>query len=92
MLEVVLNDRLGKKVRVKCNDDDTIGDLKKLVAAQTGVDLERVDKLVVDYWLREKQKGTANEYGKALLKMKLPPTLLVLSWNEPAEQLVLCDL
>ncbi|ONK63940.1 uncharacterized protein A4U43_C07F20480 [Asparagus officinalis] len=36
MIEVVLNDRLGKKVRVKCNEDDTIGDLKKLVAAQTG--------------------------------------------------------
>ncbi|CAA7041724.1 unnamed protein product [Microthlaspi erraticum] len=37
MIEVVLNDRLGKKVRVKCNEDDTIGDLKKLVAAQTGL-------------------------------------------------------
>merc|ERR1711924_269353 len=36
MIEVVLNDRLGKKVRVKCNEDDTVGDLKKLVAAQTG--------------------------------------------------------
>lgn len=36
MLEVILNDRLGKKIRVKCNEDDTIGDLKKLVAAQTG--------------------------------------------------------
>jgi hypothetical protein len=69
MIEVVLNDRLGKKVcnagqglseacclpcpherkglhnvrgrfalqiRVKCNEDDTIGDLKKMVAAQTG--------------------------------------------------------
>jgi hypothetical protein len=36
MIEVVLNDRLGKKIRVKCNEDDTIGDLKKLVAAQTG--------------------------------------------------------
>lgn len=33
---MVLNDRLGKKIRVKCNEDDTIGDLKKLVAAQTG--------------------------------------------------------
>ncbi|KAJ6939982.1 Ubl5 [Populus alba x Populus x berolinensis] len=33
MLEVMLNDRLGKKLRVKCNDDDTIGDLNKLVAA-----------------------------------------------------------
>ena len=37
MIEVVVNDRLGKKVRVKCNEDDTIGDLKKLVAALTGV-------------------------------------------------------
>ena len=33
----MLNDRLGKKLRVKCNEDDTIGDLKKLVAAQTGM-------------------------------------------------------
>lgn len=36
MIEIILNDRLGKKIRVKCNPDDTIGDLKKLVAAQTG--------------------------------------------------------
>ena len=34
--EVILNDRLGKKLRIKSNEDDTIGDLKKLVAAQTG--------------------------------------------------------
>ena len=33
MIEVICNDRLGKKIRVKCNEDDTIGDLKKLVAA-----------------------------------------------------------
>lgn len=24
------------QIRVKCNEDDTVGDLKKLVAAQTG--------------------------------------------------------
>ncbi|WRX12565.1 hypothetical protein QQP08_005052 [Theobroma cacao] len=47
MIEVVLNDRLGKKVRVKCNDDDTIGDLKKLVAAQTGT---RSDKIRIQKW------------------------------------------
>ena len=34
MIEITVNDRLGKKVRVKCNGDDTIGDLKKLIAAQ----------------------------------------------------------
>ena len=47
MMEVVLNDRLGKKVRVKCNEDDTIGDLKKLVAAQTGT---RADKIRIQKW------------------------------------------
>ncbi|CAN6559817.1 unnamed protein product [Malus baccata var. baccata] len=47
MIEVVLNDRLGKKVRVKCNEDDTIGDLKKLVAAQTGT---RPDKIRIQKW------------------------------------------
>ena len=36
MIEVILNDQLGRKSRVKCNPSDTIGDLKKLVAAQTG--------------------------------------------------------
>jgi hypothetical protein len=29
MIEVVCNDRLGKKVRVKANSDDTIGDLEE---------------------------------------------------------------
>lgn len=47
MIEVVLNDRLGKKVRVKCNPDDTIGGLKKLVAAQTGT---RPEKIRIQKW------------------------------------------
>ena len=42
MIEITCNDRLGKKVRVKCNPDDTIGDLKRLVAAQTGTDYSRI--------------------------------------------------
>jgi ubiquitin-like protein 5 len=42
MIEITCNDRLGKKIRVKCNPDDTIGDLKKLVAAQTGSSAERI--------------------------------------------------
>lgn len=42
MIEVICNDRLGKKVRVKCNEDDTIGDLKKLIAAQTGTRPEKI--------------------------------------------------
>ena len=47
MIEITVNDRLGKKVRVKCNEDDTIGDLKKLIAAQTGT---RADKIVLKKW------------------------------------------
>ncbi|KAK2510822.1 hypothetical protein Q9233_017412 [Columba guinea] len=47
MIEVVCNDRLGKKVRVKCNTEDSIRDLKKLIAAQTGT---RWDKIVLKKW------------------------------------------
>lgn len=42
MIEVICNDRLGKKVRVKCCPDDTIGDLKKLIAAHTGTRAEKL--------------------------------------------------
>jgi ubiquitin-like protein 5 len=47
MIEVILNDRVGKKVRVKCNEDDTIGDLKKLAAAQLGT---RPEKIRIQKW------------------------------------------
>lgn len=47
MIEVTVNDRLGKKVRVKCNPSDTIGDLKKLVAVQVGT---RHEKLILKKW------------------------------------------
>lgn len=47
MIEITCNDRLGKKVRVKCNASDTVGDLKKLVAAQTGT---RFEKIVLKKW------------------------------------------
>lgn len=49
MIEITCNDRCGKKVRVKCkyaivncSPDDTIGDLKKLIAAQTGTAPEKI--------------------------------------------------
>ena len=47
MIEVICNDRLGKKIRVKCNEDDKIGDLKKLLAAQCGT---RPDKIRIQKW------------------------------------------
>lgn len=42
MIEVVLVDRLGRKIRCKCHVTDTIADLKKVVAKQTGT---RCDKI-----------------------------------------------
>ena len=42
MIEIVCDDRVGKKIRVKCNPDDTIGDLKKLIAAQIGTRPEKI--------------------------------------------------
>ena len=60
MIEVVLNDRLGKKVRVKCNEDDTIGDLKKLAAAQLGT---RPEKLKIQkYYTIYKDHITLEDY------------------------------
>lgn len=47
MIEIMCNDRLGKKVKVKCNEDDTIGDLKKLIAAQIGT---RPEKIRLQKW------------------------------------------
>ncbi|KAI6153902.1 ubiquitin-related domain-containing protein [Pisolithus tinctorius] len=42
LIEVIANDRLGRKVRVKCSPDDTVGDLKKLIGAQTGTDYRKI--------------------------------------------------
>lgn len=42
------------KVRVKCNEDDTIGDLKKLVAAQTGT---RPEKIRIQKWCARPRGG-----------------------------------
>ncbi|CAG8490154.1 3742_t:CDS:2 [Paraglomus occultum] len=47
MIEIICNDRLGKKVRVKCEPTDTIGHLKKLIAAQTGTNAA---KIVLKKW------------------------------------------
>ncbi|KAG6857741.1 hypothetical protein H0H87_004157 [Tephrocybe sp. NHM501043] len=41
-LAVIANDRLGRKVRVKCDSEDTVGDLKKLIAAQTGTNAAKI--------------------------------------------------
>ena len=43
MIEIVVNDRIGKRIKVKCFPTDTILILKKLVAAHIGT---RPEKLV----------------------------------------------
>ncbi|GLB37357.1 putative ubiquitin-like domain containing protein [Lyophyllum shimeji] len=42
MITVIANDRLGRKVSVKCDPKDTVGDLKKLIAAQTGTNSSKI--------------------------------------------------
>ncbi|XP_021495686.1 ubiquitin-like protein 5 [Meriones unguiculatus] len=54
MIEVVCNDRLGTRVRIKCNAEDTVKDLKKLIAAQTGtrwykIVLKKCDMIFKDH-------------------------------------------
>jgi ubiquitin-like protein 5 len=60
MIEVVLNDRLGKKIRVKCNEDDTVGDLKKLAAAQLGTRSEKI--VIKKYYTIYKDHITLEDY------------------------------
>ncbi|MXQ84034.1 hypothetical protein E5288_WYG002634 [Bos mutus] len=68
MIEVVCNDRLGKKVRVKCNTDDTIGDLKKLIAAQTGT---RWNKIVLKKCLDMLESLFSNQHRKVQAKSRV---------------------
>lgn len=46
-IEVSINDRTGRKIRVKCSPDDTIGDLKRMIALQIGT---RPDRLILRKW------------------------------------------
>ncbi|SCU77853.1 LANO_0A01442g1_1 [Lachancea nothofagi CBS 11611] len=42
MIEVEVNDRLGKKIRVKCMSEDLVGDFKKVLALQLGVTWNKI--------------------------------------------------
>lgn len=60
LIEVICNDRLGKKIRVKCSPDDTVGDFKKLLAAQIGTAPE---KIVLKKWYNSfKDHVTLSDY------------------------------
>ncbi|KZV36317.1 hypothetical protein F511_25417 [Dorcoceras hygrometricum] len=63
-------DETGKKVRVKCNEDDTIGDLKKLVAAQMGT---RADKYESEVRRNlETDRGSERTIGDSTVEVLLP--------------------
>lgn len=47
MIEVICNDRLGRKIKVKCNPDDTIGEFKMVLAAMIG---SQPEKIVLKRW------------------------------------------
>jgi len=42
LIEVIVNDRMGKKQSIKCRPTDSIGGFKKLISAQIGT---RPDKI-----------------------------------------------
>ncbi|EPS40043.1 hypothetical protein H072_6145 [Dactylellina haptotyla CBS 200.50] len=87
MIEVTVNDRLGKKVKVKCEPDDLIGDFKKLLAAQIGTSPE---KIVLKKWYTTfKDHITLSDYeignGSSLeLYLGTPPSAVLVrrsSWT-----------
>lgn len=42
MLEIICNDRLGRKIIVKCLEEDTVGDFKKVLGLQIGTPAEKL--------------------------------------------------
>ena len=42
MIEIIANDRIGKKVRIKCFPSDTIFILKQLISAHIGTKAEKI--------------------------------------------------
>lgn len=42
MIQVICNDRLGRKIAVKCLPEDSIGDFKKVLGLQIGTPHEKI--------------------------------------------------
>lgn len=42
LIEVVVNDRMGKRQRIKCHPSDTVLQFKKLISAQIGTRPEKI--------------------------------------------------
>lgn len=59
-IEVTCSDRVGRKVRVKCLPEDTIRDLKSVLALQTSMDVDRL--LLKKGYITYKDHITLNDY------------------------------
>jgi ubiquitin-like protein 5 len=42
MIEIIANDRIGKKVRIKCLPTDTIAIVKLLISAHSGTNAKKI--------------------------------------------------
>ena len=72
MLEVTCNDRLGKKVRVKCKypfDKKTRNTHKTIAAQERGVCFYRCDVCIIDP-VNSKRTGTLTQYNSPYNRMK----------------------
>lgn len=42
VIEIVVNDRMGRKEKIKCHPDELIIDFKRLISAQIGTRAEKI--------------------------------------------------
>ncbi|CAG8538522.1 423_t:CDS:10 [Acaulospora morrowiae] len=69
MIRITCNDRLGKSVQVKCRPGDTIGDLKKLIAAQTGTDSSKI--ILKKWYTTYKDALTLEDFKMRIFPIKI---------------------
>ncbi|ODV91419.1 hypothetical protein CANCADRAFT_26783, partial [Tortispora caseinolytica NRRL Y-17796] len=62
IVDCCTNNSLGKRIKVKCLEDDTIGDFKKLVAAQIGTAPDKIGKYIFRYYTTFKDHITLSDY------------------------------
>ncbi|OQR94059.1 hypothetical protein ACHHYP_01872 [Achlya hypogyna] len=53
MIEVILNDRVGKKIRVKCNEDDTVGTRPEKIRIQKWYTIYKDHITLEDYEIHD---------------------------------------
>lgn len=64
---------------MKCNEDDTIGDLKKLIAAQVGT---RPEKIRIQKWYTVYKVGDEAKGGRVMSGLLLPRYRMLWRWPD----------